>query len=166
MNSKVTEFPKKTEWQDIYVYRNTQRECWSIISSGKAISFLPSKASKPTGKVAERSKQVLLYKAKFRVNEAGRRRVRKTGKKNVHAGVVGFNMPFDPSVHTIITRFKRKWTPVSYNPKRDKFFVDRNGRKILSAQYVWLDESGTCRVSHPVREKLCPTKTKKTTKKK
>jgi len=41
------------------------------------------------GKVVASAERVALKDVEFKVSEAGRRRVRKTGRKNVHAGAVG-----------------------------------------------------------------------------
>lgn len=63
-----------------FVYRNLQRDCWSV----KALSG-PNK-----GRVVLHATEVLVTDAEFRVNEAGRQRVLREKRKNVHAGVVGY----------------------------------------------------------------------------
>jgi len=64
----------------VFVYRNLHKKCWSV----KALSG-PHK-----GLVIAHLKELTLVDCIFRVSEAGRQRVIKTKRKNVHAGVVGY----------------------------------------------------------------------------
>jgi hypothetical protein len=63
-----------------FVYRNLHQDCWSV----KALS------GPNAGRVVLHAATVWLHGATFRVNEAGRQRVLKEQRKNVHAGVVGY----------------------------------------------------------------------------
>ena len=57
-----------------FVYRNLNKNCWSI---------------RINGLVAIHAEHVILKEAQFKVSEAGRQRVLKEKRKNVHAGVQG-----------------------------------------------------------------------------
>lgn len=63
----------------VFVYYNLRKHLWSI----KALDG-PSK-----GRVVAHADKVLVRDATFRVSEAGRQRVIRERRKNVHAGVVG-----------------------------------------------------------------------------
>lgn len=63
----------------VFVYWNLHKNLWSV----KALSG-PDK-----GRVIAHSKYVILRKAEARVQEAGRQRVLRERRKNVHAGIVG-----------------------------------------------------------------------------
>jgi hypothetical protein len=63
----------------VFVYRNLRKKCFSI----KALEG-PNK-----GRVIARRHFVDLTDVTFKVSEAGRQRVLRTGQKNVHAGLVG-----------------------------------------------------------------------------
>ena len=62
-----------------FVYRNLHQNCWSV----KALSG-PHK-----GRVVLHAAEVMVAEPEFRVNEAGRQKVLREKRKNVHAGVVG-----------------------------------------------------------------------------
>ena len=63
-----------------FVYRNLAQDCWSV----KALE------GPNAGRVVLHAKYVAISgDAEFRVSEAGRARVVREGRKNVHAGVVG-----------------------------------------------------------------------------
>jgi hypothetical protein len=64
----------------VFVYWNLHKGKWSI----KALEG-PNK-----GRVIDRADTVLLQVARPKVSEAGRQRVLKEKRKNVHAGVVGY----------------------------------------------------------------------------
>lgn len=61
----------------VEVYRNVNKPgvCYSVRQDGKVVGH---------------ARMIGLRKCHFHVNEAGRQRVLKTGKKNVHAYVTGF----------------------------------------------------------------------------
>ena len=59
----------------VYVYFNLHKRMWSMRQSGKVIGHYHD---------------LYLKDAKYLVSEAGRKRVLKEKKKNVHAGVSGF----------------------------------------------------------------------------
>ena len=89
----------------VYVYFNLHRKCFSI----KALEG----ANK--GRVVAHRDDVLLFDATFKVSEAGRQRVLRERKKNVHAGVVGVWDETGTDLITI-TRVTTVGTPITYNP--------------------------------------------------
>lgn len=90
----------------VFVYWNLAKKCWSV----KALEG-PQK-----GRVVFRTDFLTLTDCTFKVREAGRARVLREQRKNVHAGVVGNfvvdspkPVPSDPLL-------------VTYNPYRDGHF--------------------------------------------
>ena len=71
--------------------------------------------------IAHRSNLFLTH-SKFIVRESGQKRVRETGHKNVHAFVR--RMWDQKDYHTF--KDLLLWSRVSYNPKRDNFFMVQN----------------------------------------
>ncbi len=92
---------------EVDVYFNVTRKVFSIRQDGIVI--------------AHRSKLFLTH-SKFIVRESGQKRVRETGHKNVHAFVRG--MWDQKDYHTF--KDLLLWRRVSYNPKRDNFFMVQN----------------------------------------
>jgi len=99
----------------VFVYFNLHRKCFSI----KALEG-PNK-----GRVIYHSSGVLLFDCTFKVSEAGRQRVLRERKKNVHAGVVGFL--FDDAVDGTYDHVLRYGTPITYNPYKYDSFVHLYG---------------------------------------
>ncbi|ATN94069.1 hypothetical protein J4U01_gp089 [Mycobacterium phage Kumao] len=90
----------------VFVYYNLHRHLWSI----KALEG-PDK-----GRVVGHSQVVVLRNAEGKVSEAGRQRVLRERKKNVHAGIVG-----DWVLGEAVT-FDSSARKVTYNPyKYDRF---------------------------------------------
>jgi len=92
---------------EVDVYFNVTRKVFSIRQDGIVI--------------AHRSNLFLTH-SKFIVRESGQKRVRETGHKNVHAFVRG--MWDQKEYHTF--KDLLLWRRVSYNPKRDNFFMVQN----------------------------------------
>ena len=69
----------KTSGVKVFVYRNLNNGVWSV----KAMN------GSNRGRVIMHSTHVLIGNPEFKVSEAGRQRVLREGRKNVHAGVVG-----------------------------------------------------------------------------
>ena len=80
----------------VYVYRNLHKNCWSV---------------KQSGKVVDHTHFLLLRDCRYLVGEAGRERVRREKKKNVHAGISGY-------VTDKVTeeQYWRDWGTATYNP--------------------------------------------------
>ena len=93
----------------VFVYWNLHKKCFSV----KALEG-PNK-----GRVIAHRDTVHLKNPTFRVSQAGRARVIKEQKKNVHAGVVGFLAP------SIETNNIASWEEAYYNPYKTDRFVNR-----------------------------------------
>lgn len=94
----------------VFVYFNLHKKVWSV----KALT------GDCKGRVISHSAMVSLINVEFRVSEAGRQRVIREGRKNVHAGVVGYLASLrEPPVDSV---------RVSYNPKTGPSFVDWSGK--------------------------------------
>ena len=95
----------------VFVYRNLHKNCWSI----KALE------GENKGRVIYHAQNVTLSDCKFKVSEAGRQRVLREKRKNVHAGVVGqlthINTADVYMPHSM---------PVTYNPYKYSTFVNVN----------------------------------------
>ncbi len=63
----------------VFVYFNLHRKCWSIKALDGCLK----------GRVIAHADKVLVRDVTFKVSEAGRQRVIREQRKNVHAGVVG-----------------------------------------------------------------------------
>lgn len=114
-----------------------------------------------SGKVYAHADGVLLENVRFNVSKAGQRKVRETGRKNVHARVTGY--PPAPVVYTDperdngpltdgvtlspeLVRFCRLdieslkavgWHTATYNPYKNDTFVDAvTGRELHDARKV------------------------------
>jgi hypothetical protein len=105
----------------VFVYFNLHRKCFSI----KALEG-PNK-----GRVIAHRDKVLIYGGTFKVSEAGRQRVLRERKKNVHAGVVG---EWVGSVDDELTieRIVYNGTPITYNPYKYNTFVHLYGEHPIS----------------------------------
>jgi hypothetical protein len=123
----------------VFVYRNLHRGGWSV-------------RSVRTGLVIAHADSVQVRDAVFKVGEAGRRRVVRTGVRTVHAGVEG-TLVIDPAG---IWR-PRRTRVVSYNPFRGPAFTDGEGREVREAAVVWLkDGKAHVPVGRPARRRHKP----------
>jgi hypothetical protein len=101
------------------VYRNLHKKCLSV---------------RQLGIVKCHTDSIVLHDATFVVNPAGREKVRRERKKNVHAYVKG--TVIDARDTDVLLPFP--WDEVYYNPyKCDNFESD--GQPVRAAQYVDLD---------------------------
>lgn len=102
------------------VYFNIRRKLFSV---------------KRGGRVVARHRRLYMSDCRFKVSEAGRQRVLREKKKNVHAFVEG----------EVVPRFSRDESgcAVTYNPYKHKTFVRRrNGSSIREADLVCLEVVG------------------------
>jgi L-fucose mutarotase/ribose pyranase (RbsD/FucU family) len=107
--------------QKVFVYKNLHKKCYSV----KLLK---------TGRVIAHVDEITLWDASFKVSEAGRQRVIKEKRKNVHAGVVGIVANVN-----ILCQLKG----VTYNPyKFDSFIMRDNELPIYNAQVARLDTTG------------------------
>lgn len=104
----------------IRVYYNFRKKLFSV-------------QAKVNGKwtVVEHTKDIYLRNATFKVSEAGRQRVLKQKRKNVHAFIIGERFPFIPK--SFVYRDE-----VSYNPYKGPNFVIANqyDKPVDEAKYV------------------------------
>lgn len=105
----------------VFVYFNLHKKCFSI----RAMNG-PNR-----GRVIAHAHDVMLKDAVFKVSQAGRERVLKEQKKNVHAGVVGtWILGAAPDGEVV---------PVTYNPYKFEQFVTFEGhRPVKVASYASL----------------------------
>lgn len=103
----------------VYVYFNLHKHCFSV-------------KSMKTGLVVAHTNDITLSLATFKVSEAGRLRVLREKRKNVHAGVIGFYQ----KDHALSIYFSHQAT---YNPYFYESFVERSTKKpVWSADLVRL----------------------------
>lgn len=95
----------------VMVYFNLHRKCLSV----KALEGARK------GRVIGHVDNIILHDAVFKVSEAGRQRVLREKRKNVHAGVVGTIMSFD--CESLVDNLSRIGDPVKYNPYKFSSFV-------------------------------------------
>jgi len=116
-----------------------------------------------TGLVEFREERIILRNVKLKVSEAGRQRVLRDKRKNVHAGVVGEIISEDqlPMAYWGLLEepIEFRWIKATYNPYTMESFeihphaVDTNNnpvehrrvlvkRKIHEAEYVVLNKNG------------------------
>lgn len=104
----------------VEVYFNLHKKCLSVKQKGKVVAYAES---------------ICLQDVEFKVSEAGRQRVLKEQKKNVHATVKG----------TIAqTNVSKLWNNesvrVGYNPYKAPTFVEKGTeRPIQTAEFVELN---------------------------
>ena len=95
----------------IEVYRNLHNDTFSIRRNGKVVKHLANWQS------------IFLKDVKFAVQPAGREKVRREGKKNVHAFIRGTYLAPSTFPHTT-SDFKAKCTEwVTYNPYQNDHFT-------------------------------------------
>ena len=100
------------------VYWNLHKKVWSL-------------QDRTTGRVRNHVTSFTLYDAKFVVRPAGRDKVRREGKKNVHAFAVGTGGLRD-GVATCMTG-----RPVTYNPyKHDTFVFADTGEPVTDVHVI------------------------------
>jgi hypothetical protein len=106
----------------VFVYRNLHKKCWSI---------------KQSGLVKAHSESVHLKDCNFLVSQAGRDRVLKEKRKNVHAGIKGI-LTYHTSDSSIRQNEQKK--EVTYNPYKYNSFVDKATEKqVTKANMVVMD---------------------------
>jgi len=108
----------------IEVYRNLHKNCFSVRHKGKVVGYLHD------------NEQLALTNVKFVVQPAGRAKVLRENKKNVHAFVRGEYVGYENNLtnNLYFGEFKDlDFYAVSYNPyKSDKFVVKETEEPIES----------------------------------
>ena len=106
----------------VEVYRNLHRNCWSVRSS-------------ETGRVIDHVKSITLIDAKLVVRPAGREKVLREKRKNVHAFIKGTIDNF--------TSLQSQPVEIVYNPyKHTSFVIRATGEPITTAEVVGLTLNG------------------------
>ncbi len=101
----------------LYVHRNLNRRCWSVLDRGK---------------LREHRQQITLKDTEFRVRPGGHARTLREGQRNVHAFVVG-------TLSRGISSGLGVW--VRYDRARGAF-VTKGARALESAKVVRMDNQG------------------------
>jgi len=96
----------------VFVYFNLHKKCFSI----KALDGAKK------GRVIAHRDNVLLFHTTFKVSQAGRERVLREHRKNVHAGVVGI-WHDSGNDHGTLSTVKERGELVTYNPYKYTSFV-------------------------------------------
>lgn len=125
-----------TPMPTVRVYRNLTRKCLSI------------QTMTPQGwRVSAHANCVTLDNVRFQVSAMGRESVLRTGRKVVHAYAIGTLAAPLQAVATPLTApdgSPAQWVGVTYNPRRDITFVDRETRApIITARRAVLSPSST-----------------------
>jgi hypothetical protein len=103
----------------VFVYWNLHKKCWSV-------------RDQKTRKVIQHLDQIALTDCHFKVSEAGRQRVIRERRKNVHAGVEGYLAPWITALDG-----GRK---ARYNPYETETF-EVEGQPLLHSAYAWLSNT-------------------------
>jgi len=102
----------------VFVYKNLHKDCWSV---------------KQDGLVKAHATEIELWDCAFLVNKAGRERVLKEKRKNVHAGISGY---ID---HLGMSAYGSVGVAVTYNPyKYETFVVKETEKPIYNSNYAKL----------------------------
>ena len=96
----------------VFVYFNLHRKCLSV----KALE------GERKGRVIAHADMVVLDNVTFKVSEAGRQRVIREQRKNVHAGVVGELQGMDINT-AMLSIAEALYSPLKYNPYKFDSFV-------------------------------------------
>ena len=105
----------------VAVYLHSRKQCFSVQYKGRVVAHVD---------------EIALEGVEFRVSQAGRNRVLRTGQKNVHAKVWG----------TVVKPRSAVLKPIYYNPYKTESFVVRKTQKpiheadyaLCRAQTVWV----------------------------
>lgn len=117
------------EGEEVEVYRNLRKRCWSVRLNGKVIAHL--------------QRLELSGGCRLMVNRSGRERVRRDKMKNVHAWIRGI---VNCSGSTFIGRGER----VIYDPYRnDMFVLAEDGRPVFRSDAARFTADGNVFVTNP-----------------
>lgn len=107
------------EGQEVLIYRNLHRACWSIKDAKSKL-------------VLGYCMDVQLKDVTTKVSEAGRQKVIREKRKNVHAFVKGKIVGFNKGNHS-----KKAY----YNPYKTATFLDEEGNPFIQADTVTMSEN-------------------------
>jgi len=127
MARNITDYPSdEAIGEKVFVYWNLHRNCWSV-------------RSKRTGLVIAHTRNLDLVDATFKVSEAGRQRVLREKRKNVHAGVEGILDDGRFSSHVQLSQWRMSTgdDAVTYNPyKGPTFYRKGSEATVTESDYV------------------------------
>ncbi|MAT87037.1 MAG: hypothetical protein CL532_00590 [Aestuariivita sp.] len=112
------------------VYFNLHKRCFSVQQKGRVIGHADG---------------IMLENVRFNIAKAGQRKVRETGRKNVHARVSGFMVPnktpIDGTHYTmkfnVLDLLADGFRWAKYNPYKNDTFVDvDSGEELHDAKVV------------------------------
>jgi hypothetical protein len=104
----------------VFVYRNLHKRMWSVKSA-------------ETNRLLCHCSNLILKQCQFKVSEAGRQRVIRERRKNVHAGIYGH---WCEDISVLAVR-NRGWDEVTYDPySKEGFTRVEDGSRIESAPYT------------------------------
>jgi hypothetical protein len=104
------------------IYWNFTKKCWSVQQDGL---------------VVDHAKALILENPIFCVSEAGRQRVLREQRKNVHAKVIGKRLRLNAWQDRLCQ------IQIRYNPYRDKTFVTEGGVAVKQAALASFQPNGT-----------------------
>lgn len=104
------------------IYYNLHKKCWSVQEKIPGRGWI----------VVDHASEILLEDVTFQVSEAGRQRVIRTKRKNVHAFGVGNRIP-TPQAYLK----DRGWERISYTPYvAGHFFYLKDGLPVREARFA------------------------------
>lgn len=137
MEKKITERKKVSKESEFDVYYNLHKHTFSL-------------KSRYTGRVTGYSNEVLMEDVKFKVSEAGRQRVLREKRKNVHAFVRGQLVcsfsPIDNGIKKATSALDANavelyGVEITYNPyKYSTFVIKSTEQPVYSARRVYLKD--------------------------
>ena len=118
--------PSSLLWGDaapsrVKVYMNLRLMCLSVLDA-------------KSGKLYCHAHNVRITDAEFRVQQAGRKRVLREGRKNVHAYIVGRWVDID--MKTIPPLTEDGWESTYYDPYVTSYFTSATGKPVKKAKEV------------------------------
>jgi len=118
----------------VEVYRNLHKDCWSVRDS-------------KTRLVINHVDYIHLHNATLVVQPAGREKVLREKRKNVHAFIKGTQVPSWYGGWPLTVPLVKDWSSrvrgVIYNPYRNESFVLQDtGEPITHADHVYLNDQG------------------------
>lgn len=114
----------------VMCYWNLHRKCFSLKST-------------KTGRVIAHRQHVTLFNATTRVSEAGRQRVIREKRKNVHAGIVGEVDLSGPDATVIWPELVYGSRRITYNPYKGPNFVHDDLTPVSGEFTAMLSTNGT-----------------------
>jgi len=111
----------------VRVYRNLHKKCFSV-----------QEKTEKGWRVKRHATSIVLKNASFRVSEAGRKRVLKEKRKNVHAFIEGYEIKNSTQKH-------KCEVCVSYNPYKCDHFETNSHDPVFFARLAHVNLSG-CKI--------------------